>query len=137
MHNDFLSIEHIGIAVENIETAITKYSLLFGCEPYRREIVESEGVETVFFQLGTHKVELLASLNIQSPIQKFLNKRGSGIHHIAYAVADIKETMQRLQKQGFRLLNEAPKKGAENKWVCFIHPKDAEGVLTEICQDIN
>ena len=103
--------------------------------PYKEEVVESEGVRTSFFKAGPNKIELLEATNPESPIAKFIEKRGEGIHHVAYAVEDIAAEMDRLKREGFRLLNDAPKAGADNKWVCFLHPKDAGGTLIELCQD--
>ena len=130
-------IEHIGIAVRNIEEANITYKNLFGYSHYKTEEVESEGVRTSFFVCGDSKIELLEATNPDSPIAKYIEKRGEGIHHIAYAVDDIQKEMNRLTKEGFRVLNEKPKKGADNKWVVFLHPKSANGVLVELCQDIN
>ncbi|AFL80633.1 methylmalonyl-CoA epimerase [Aequorivita sublithincola DSM 14238] len=129
-------IEHIGIAVKNIAEANKIYEALLGNAPYKSEKVESEGVETSFFQCGESKIELLEATNSDSPIAKFIEKRGEGIHHIAFAVADIKKEMKRLKDEGFILLNETPKKGADNKLVAFLHPKSANGVLVELCQEI-
>lgn len=129
-------IEHIGIAVSNLEQAEKTYSSLLNTKPYKRESVESEGVSTSFFMCGESKIELLEATNPDSPIAKFIAKKGEGIHHIAYAVKDIKSEMQRLKNEGFKLLNEAPKKGADNKLVAFLHPKDSHGVLVELCQEI-
>lgn len=130
-------IEHVGIAVKNISEANKVYEALLGIAPYKSEKVASEGVETSFFQCGESKIELLQATNPESPIAKFIEKRGEGIHHIAFAVKDIKSEMERLKKEGFILLNETPKKGADNKLVAFLHPKSANGVLVELCQEIN
>ena len=130
-------IEHIGIAVKNISEANKIYEALLGIAPYKSEKVESEGVETSFFQCGESKIELLQATNPESAIAKFIAKRGEGIHHIAFAVKDIKSEMDRLKKEGFILLNEIPKIGADNKLVAFLHPKSANGVLIELCQEIN
>lgn len=130
-------IEHIGIAVKNLAEANKIYEALLGVPSYKSERVESEGVETSFFKCGESKVELLEATNEDSPIAKFINKRGEGIHHIAFAVEDIESEMKRLSKEGFTLLNETPKKGADNKLVAFLHPKSANGVLVELCQEIN
>jgi methylmalonyl-CoA/ethylmalonyl-CoA epimerase len=127
-------IEHIGIAVKNLEESILKYEMLLQTSCYKRETVLSEHVETAFFKVGESKVELLEAIDNQGPVASFIEKRGEGIHHIAYEVDDIKKEMQRLVKEGFRVLSEVPKKGADNKWVCFVHPKDAFGVLTELVQ---
>ena len=131
-----LKIEHIGIAVKNLEDANKTYELLLGKKPYKQEVVESEGVTTSFFETGESKIELLAATNEESPIAKFIAKRGEGIHHVAFAVGNIVEEMARLQKEGFVLLNEKPKKGADNKLVAFLHPKSNNGVLVELCQEI-
>lgn len=131
-----MKIEHIGIAVKDLEKAEKIFSDLFKKTPYKRETVESEAVTTSFYQLGESKVELLEATKETSAIAKFLDKRGDGLHHIAVEVEDIHSEMERLQTAGYRLLNEKPKKGADNKWVCFIHPKDCGGVLLELCQDI-
>ena len=128
-------IEHIGIAVSNIETGNEIYSALFGETPYKMEEVATEGVNTSFFKVGESKIELLEATNKDSPIAKFIEKRGEGIHHIAFEVEDIRAEMQRLQEEGFQLINTEPRKGADNKWVCFLHPKSTNGVLIELCQD--
>ncbi len=129
-------IEHIGIAVQDIDVANRIYEQLLGIAPYQQETVESEGVITSFFQVGESKIELLAASTEESPIQKFLDTRGEGIHHIAFAVADIQKEMKRLATEGFQVLNTVPKVGADNKLVAFVHPKDTHGVLIELCQDI-
>ena len=129
-------IEHIGIAVKNLDTSTSIFEKLFAIKAYKREGVESEGVLTEFFQVGPNKIELLEATNPDSPIAKFIAKKGEGIHHIAFEVDDIKAEMARLSSEGFTLLNEKPKKGADNKLVCFVHPKDANGVLIELCQEI-
>lgn len=129
-------IEHIGIAVKNLSEANKIYEALLGVAPYKSEKVESEGVETSFFKIGEGKIELLEATNPTSPIAKFIEKRGEGIHHIAFSVEDIKSEMARLQKNGFLFLNELPKKGADNKLVAFMHPKSTTGVLVELCQEI-
>jgi methylmalonyl-CoA/ethylmalonyl-CoA epimerase len=131
-----MKIEHIGIAVKNLEQANALYELLLGVAPYKAEAVESEGVTTSFFRAGEGKVELLESTRPDGPIAKFIEKRGEGIHHIAFEVADIEAEMQRLKAAGFVLLNETPKRGADNKLVCFVHPKTANGVLVELCQTV-
>lgn len=128
-------IEHIGIAVKDLEKGNELYKKLLGKEHYKIEEVKSEGVKTSFFKVGFNKIELLEATNPDSPIAKFIEKRGEGIHHIAYAVKDIRKEMKRLKKEGFQLLNEEPKKGADNKLVCFVHPKTAGGVLVELCQE--
>ena len=129
-------IEHIGIAVNSLEEGEKLYESLLGVPPYKRETVESEKVTTSFFRQGPNKIELLAPIGEDGPISKFLARKGPGIHHIAYAVSDIKAEMKRMTDEGFTLLNEAPKRGADNKWVCFLHPKSAGGVLVELCQEI-
>jgi methylmalonyl-CoA/ethylmalonyl-CoA epimerase len=128
-------IEHIGIAVKNLDAANKVYESLLGTTPYKQESVVSEGVNTSFFSTGESKVELLEATNDNSAIAKFIAKKGEGIHHIAFGVKDIRQEMQRLTKLGFTLLNETPKKGADNKLICFIHPKNTQGVLVELCQD--
>lgn len=129
-------IEHIGIAVHDLDAAEKTYELLLGAASYKREEVESEHVITSFFKNGPNKIELLAATSEESAIHKFLEKNRPGIHHIAFAVDDIYAEMERLSEAGFILLNEKPKRGADNKLVCFVHPKSAEGVLVELCQDI-
>lgn len=129
-------IEHIGIAVKNIEEANKVYRSLLGAAHYKTETVESEGVATSFFMCGESKIELLEATSKDSPIAKFIEKRGEGIHHIAFAVKDINAEVKRLSKEGFSVLNEKPKKGADGKWVVFLHPKSSHGVLVELCQDI-
>jgi methylmalonyl-CoA/ethylmalonyl-CoA epimerase len=129
-------IEHIGIAVKNIEESNALFTKLLGVAPYKMEEVLSEGVLTSFFQVGENKIELLEATNPDSPIAKFLEKKGEGIHHIAFDVTDIYAEMQRLENEGFILLNPAPKRGADNKLVCFLHPKGTNGVLVELCQSI-
>lgn len=129
-------IEHIGIAVKNLENADQLFEALLGGKGYKTEEVESEGVNTSFYRVGESKVELLEATNEDSAIAKFIDRKGEGIHHIAFEVEDIHAEMERLRKEGFRLLNEAPKKGADNKLVCFVHPKSANGVLVELCQEI-
>lgn len=128
-------IEHIGIAVRDIDAADILYTALLGTPPYKREVVESEQVVTSFFRVGASKIELVSSLNPEGVIAKFVEKKGEGIHHIAYAVVDIEAEMERMESEGFKLLNEKPKHGADNKLVCFIHPKTAGGVLVELCQE--
>jgi len=129
-------IEHIGIAVNNIEEANITYEKLLGAAPYKQEEVESEGVKTSFFKTGESKIELLGATNENSPIAKFLKKKGEGIHHIAFAVEDIKKKIEELKTEGFVVLNETPKRGADNKLVAFLHPKSSHGVLVELCQEI-
>ena len=128
-------IEHIGIAVKNMEEANATYRALLDVEPYKSEEVASEGVITSFFQVGDSKIELLAATNNDSPVAKFLEKRGEGIHHIAFDVEDIVAEIERLEEKGFVLINKVPKMGADNKLVAFLHPKSSNGVLVELCQD--
>jgi len=130
-------IEHIGIAVKNLSASSDLYARLLGAACYKTETVESEGVTTAFFLAGENKIELLEATRADSPVAKFIEKRGEGIHHIAFAVDDIRAEMRRLQAEGFTLLNAEPKRGADNKLVCFVHPKDANGVLVELCQEIS
>ena len=129
-------IEHIGIAVKNIESSNKLFAKIFGKENFKSEVVESEGVLTSFFQIGENKIELVAATNSASPIQKYLEKNREGIHHLALDVEDICSEMERLKKEGIRILNEVPKIGADNKLICFLHPKDTNGVLIELCQEI-
>lgn len=128
-------LEHIGIAVKDLTAGNELYAKLLGTPHYKTEEVPSEGVVTSFFKIGESKVELLEGTHADSPISKFIEKRGEGIHHIAFEVADIELEMQRLEKEGFVLLNKSPKPGADNKLVCFVHPKSANGVLVELCQE--
>ncbi|EAZ96641.1 Lactoylglutathione lyase and related lyase [Flavobacteria bacterium BAL38] len=129
-------IEHIGIAVKNLEESNTVFEKLFGQPPYKHEEVKSEGVKTSFFMNGPNKIELLEATSPDSPIAKFLEKKGEGIHHIAFDVEDICAEISRLKGEGFVVLNEIPKKGADNKLVAFLHPKGTNGVLVELCQEI-
>ncbi|TPV35120.1 methylmalonyl-CoA epimerase [Paucihalobacter ruber] len=131
-----LKIEHIGIAVKDIESSNALFAKLFGEPHYKTEAVESEGVKTSFFKVGPNKIELLEGTNENSPITKFIEKKGEGIHHIAFDVADINAEINRLKNEGFVVLNEIPKKGADNKLVVFLHPKGTNGVLVELCQEI-
>jgi methylmalonyl-CoA/ethylmalonyl-CoA epimerase len=128
-------IEHIGIAVKNLKEANETYTKLLGCQPYKEEAVESEGVMTSFFKMGESKIELLEATKPESAIATFIEKRGEGIHHIAFDVEDIYAEMERLQGEGFVVLNAEPKQGADNKLVCFLHPKGSHGVLVELCQE--
>lgn len=130
-----LKIEHIGIAVKNLENSNNIFRKLFNKEHYKEEEVASEGVKTSFFQLEDSKIELLEATNTESPIAKFIDKRGEGIHHIAFEVNDILAEMKRLEAEGFVLLSQEPKDGADNKMVCFLHPKSTNGVLIELCQE--
>jgi methylmalonyl-CoA/ethylmalonyl-CoA epimerase len=129
-------IEHLGIAVANLEAASIIYEKLFGAPAYKEEEVASEGVKTAFFRSGPNKIELLEASNPESPIAKFIAKKGEGIHHIAFEVEDIILEIARLKNEGFIVLNEIPKKGADNKLVAFLHPKSTNGVLIELCQEI-
>ena len=129
-------IEHVGIAVINLEEASILYEKLLGAPAYKEEEVPSEGVKTAFFMSGTNKIELLEASNPESPIAKFITKKGEGIHHIAFDVDDIVAEIERLKNEGFIILNEVPKKGADNKLVAFLHPKSTNGVLIELCQEI-
>lgn len=129
-------VEHIGIAVKNLEASNLVYERLLGIAPYKEEEVLSEGVKTSFFKTGPNKIELLESTTEDGPIAKFLAKKGEGIHHIAFAVDDIVAELSRLKKEGFVILNEVPKKGADNKLVAFVHPKSTNGVLIELCQEV-
>ena len=129
-------IEHIGIAVHDIEASNKVFTKIFGKESYKSESVETESVITSFFQVGESKIELVAATNQNSPIAKYLTKNREGMHHIAFDVQDIKAEMKRLQSEGIRTLNEQPKQGADNKLICFLHPKDTNGVLIELCQEI-
>ncbi len=129
-------IEHIGIAVKDLEKSNQLFAALFGEKHYKTEEVLSEGVKTSFFKTGPNKIELLEATNPESPIAKFIAKKGEGIHHIAFAVTDIIAEIARLKEEGFTVLNEIPKKGADNKLVAFLHPKTTNGVLIELCQEI-
>ena len=129
-------IEHIGIAVNDLEAANERFGKLLGQPHYKIEEVPSEGVRTSFFKTGESKIELLEATDTNGPIAKFLNKNGEGLHHIAFAVDDIEKEMKRLKAEGFVLINEKPKKGADNKLVAFLHPKSSNGVLIELCQEI-
>lgn len=130
-------IEHIGIAVKNLKDSNELFAKLFGEPHYKIEEVAREGVNTSFFKVGENKIELLEATKEDSPIAKFLEKKGEGVHHIAFAVDDIELEIKRLQGEGFKVLNETPKQGADNKLVAFLHPKSSNGVLIELCQDIN
>ncbi len=129
-------IEHIGIAVKNLDEANRIYEGLLDTPPYKIETVKSEGVITSFFKTGENKVELLQATKDESAIAKFIAKKGEGIHHIAFAVRNIHNEIKRLKKGGYTIINEKPKKGADNKLVCFVHPKNTKGVLIELCQEI-
>lgn len=131
-----LKIEHIGIAVKDLNSSIELYEQLLNTPCYKTELVESESVNTAFFKVGDAKIELLEATAEQSAIAKYIDRKGPGIHHIAYEVENIHAEMKRLQALGFELLNEVPKRGADNKLVCFLHPKSSGGVLVELCQEI-
>lgn len=128
-------IEHLGIAVDNLEKAKKLFDTLFLKEGYKTEEVESEGVITHFYQLGESKIELLEGTNESSPISKYIVKKGGGMHHIAFDVENVQNEIDRLKEAGFVLLNDQPKKGADNKLIAFIHPKSTGGILVELCQD--
>jgi methylmalonyl-CoA/ethylmalonyl-CoA epimerase len=130
-----LKIEHIGIAVKDLNNSNELFKKLFGQAHYKTEEVQTEGVNTSFFQIGENKIELLVATSPDSPIAKFIEKKGEGIHHIAFDVEDIRAEMKRLESEGFVLLNQEPKPGADNKLVCFLHPKGTNGVLIELCQE--
>ncbi len=130
-------IEHIGIAVKSFKTSIPMYEKLLNTKCYKIESVESEKVNTAFFKTGESKIELLEGISEDSVINKFIEKKGEGMHHIAFAVEDIGKEMERLKAEGFKLINDSPKKGADNKLVCFIHPRECNSVLIEIVQEIS
>ncbi len=131
-----LKIEHIAIAVKDVTASKALFSKLLGKECFKEEEVAGEKVKTAFFQLGGAKIELLEALSEESPVAKFIEKRGEGMHHIAFEVEDLAVEVQRLKREGFEFLNEEPKRGADNKLICFIHPKSSNGVLVELCQRI-
>jgi methylmalonyl-CoA/ethylmalonyl-CoA epimerase len=131
-----MHIDHIGVAVADMESAIKKYESLLGTPCFKREVVASEQVETAFFQTGESKVELLAATSPESVITSYIAKRGEGMHHVAFEVSDIYAEMNRYQALGYRLLSEAPKQGADNKLIVFLHPKESHGVLIELCQSV-
>lgn len=130
-------LEHIGIAVKDIDKANTTFAQLLGRTHYKIEEVESEGVRTSFFEIGGVKIELLVATHEDSPIAKFIEKRGEGIHHLAFQVDDIRQSIQEYKEKGFQVLNEEPKKGADDKMICFLHPKSTVGVLIELCEETN
>ncbi|CAN5623323.1 methylmalonyl-CoA epimerase [soil metagenome] len=130
-----LNIEHIGIAVKELATSVPLFEKLLNSQCYKTEVVESEKVNTAFFRTGETKIELLESNSQDGIIARYIDKKGEGIHHIAFEVSDIKAEMSRLKSEGFVLLNEIPKHGADNKLVCFLHPKDTNGVLIELCME--
>ncbi len=131
-----INVEHLGIAVKDLSAANDLFSALLNTKPYKEETVESESVRTSFFRINQTKIELLEATRPESPIATFIEKKGEGIHHVAFEVEDIRAEMQRLKAEGFVLLQEEPKKGADNKLVCFIHPRSANGVLIELCQEM-
>jgi methylmalonyl-CoA/ethylmalonyl-CoA epimerase len=128
-------IEHLGIAVKDLSVSIPLYEKLFQTTCYKTEAVESEGVKTAFFQIGESKIELLEASNPDSPIAKFLEKRGAGFHHVAFEVSDIDEEIKRLSNEGFQLIHTSPKDGADNKRIAFLHPKASDGLLVELCME--
>ena len=128
-------LEHIGIAVKNMDQSNALFAALLGQQHYKIEAVESEGVRTSFFQVGGVKIELLEATHQDSPIAKFIEKKGEGIHHLAFSVSDISESIQSYKKKGFDVISEVPKKGADNKMICFLHPKSTGNVLIELCQE--
>lgn len=130
------NVEHIGIAVKSLAVSNALFTKLLGAKPYKSEAVESEGVTTSFFKVNQTKIELLEATRPDSPIAKFLEKKGEGVHHLAFEVADIHAEIERLKAEGFTPLNETPKRGADNKLVCFLHPRETNGVLVELCQEI-
>jgi methylmalonyl-CoA/ethylmalonyl-CoA epimerase len=128
-------IEHLGIAVKNLNVSIALYEKLFQTPCYKTEAVKTEGVKTAFFQIGESKIELLEASNPESPIAKFLEKRGAGFHHVAFEVDDIDEEIKRLSNEGFQLIHTSPKDGADNKRIAFLHPKSSDGLLVELCME--
>ena len=128
-------IEHLGIAVESIDSSLKVYEALLGAKCYKVENVESEGVKTAFIQIGESKIELLEATDPTSPIAKFLTKKGKGIHHIAFDTDDIESEINRLKNEGFELIHQSPKNGADNKMIAFLHPKSTDGILVELCQE--
>ena len=128
-------IEHIGIAVNDMSKALSLFDLLLGKEPYKLETVEREKVNTLFYQLGESKIELLESTDPEGTISKFISKKDEGFHHLAIGVDDIRFEMDRLKRAGFELLNDEPKDGADNKLICFLHPRSTGGILLELCQE--
>ena len=131
-----LKVEHIGIAVQSLADSVPLFEKLLKSQCYKTEIVEAEMVNTAFFRSGDTKIELLESIDTNGVISRFIEKKGEGLHHIAFEVKDIESEMERLKKEGYVLLNEEPKKGADNKLICFLHPKSTNGVLLELCQSI-
>ena len=131
-----LKLEHIGIAVKDMEMSMKLFASLLNAEAYKSEEVADEGVLVSFFKTGDSKIELLKAISEHSPIAKFIEKKGEGVHHLAFEVGNIVEAMEKLREKGFILLNETPKRGADNKLICFLHPKSTNGVLIELCQEI-
>ena len=129
-------IEHVGIAVKDLKTSNRLFAKIFGAESYKSELVESEGVMTSFFKIGGSKIELVSAIHSESPISRYLEKNREGMHHIAFDVEDIYKEIERLEKEGIRVINKIPKKGSDNKLICFLNPKDTNGVLIELCQDL-
>ena len=129
-----MRLEHLGIAVADLAAARALFSRLLGAAPYKEETVDEQAVTTLFYQTGETKVELLATTTPDGPIGRHIERRGEGLHHVAFEVADIRAEMQRLREEGFTLLQDEPTAGADDKWVCFVHPKSAGGVLVELCQ---
>lgn len=134
-HKKMRKIEHIGIAVKSLAEAIPQYEKLLNSPCYKTEFVETEKVNTAFFATGSNKVELLESTDPDGVIARFIGRKGEGLHHIAFEVEDIEAEMERLRKEGFQLLNETPKEGADNKLICFLHPRHTHGVLIELCME--
>ncbi len=130
-----MKLEHIGIAVKSLGISDDLFKKLLGKESYKKETVEREGVVTSFYETGESKIELLEASNPESPISKFIDKKGEGIHHLAFGVANIQNEVERLKKEGFQFISEEPKEGADNKLVVFLHPKSTNGVLVELCQE--
>jgi methylmalonyl-CoA/ethylmalonyl-CoA epimerase len=128
-------IEHLGIAVHSVQDGEDLFTKLLGIRPYKKEVVDSEKVSTSFFQVGESQVELLAPTEEESVIQKYLSKRGPGLHHVAFYTDDLEEEITRLKREGFRFISEKPKDGADNKRIAFLHPKDTGGLLVELCQE--
>jgi methylmalonyl-CoA/ethylmalonyl-CoA epimerase len=128
-------IEHIGIAVRSLANSVPVYEKLLNCQCYKTELVESEGVNTAFFKVADSKVELLEDIHPEGVISKFLNSKGEGIHHIAFFVEDLEAEIKRLEGEGFEFINKAPRPGADNKMICFLHPKSTKGILIELCAD--
>ena len=130
-------LEHIGIAVKNLDESNALFARLLGRDHYKIEVVESEGVRTSFFAVNGVKIELLEATHPESPISKFIAKKGEGVHHLAFEVTDLEEEIERYKSNGFEVINDVPKKGADNKRICFLHPKTSNGVLIELCEEIS